>query len=455
MDKIKENVKKFAPDSIVANAGVNNPLTSVGFNYDLLEKNGGFYVGRNYKDFGFSMEVNDLYNNLNADQCFTVGLPKSYKQLNDLFINETNFVNKILKFSPVSGSITGCANNKETSMCVNGDVRVKYLFEVGLSACWTFNNEIVKEFLNDNKSFKKLLVNSDETLQDFFNKKNTPGPEAAPIDSNQTNRDMIAQRIENNILDPNYKKAYEDTLKIDKRAENEKREHLNDNRNKENNYEYENQAYKYVNFQIDSNTNLFFTKHSITAKLYDSNNDQLLASETRKFFELSSHSKNAIHAAKSHLTSALLNNLFSDSSNQIRIGEISKKLVIVTGEGFLKSYMDEKILKNLNSPLSNSLAGGLVDAGFAILHGHADNAIRTGFVSTANRLTQNLIHLPLSYSSSRFVSTSDLFGRNLISVDSSRHNLNMKLVSDASVGIHYEKAYTVFKNSDGNFLFIN
>lgn len=456
MEKIKENLKKFAPDSIVVTAGVNNPLTSVGFDYDVYQRDANFYLERGYKNFGFSMEFgkDDV-----ATQCFTIGLPNSFKSINELFMNETTFVNKIIKFMPVSGSITGCANKTETNMCVNADYHLKYIIEMGLSACWTFSNQDLKKFLDKYMTLKDLsLDNSNETLYDVVNKNTSP-----PQPDSMTSADINSQMSHDKIPDSNYNEKVNsdssktDTKKTSDSEHSKKRVAKETLKSDENNYQNDNQfqtnqAYQYVNVQVDSSSNPFFTEHAVTAKLYDSSN-HLVASETQKLYELSNHSKNAIYAAQSYLTSALLNNVFSSNYNRIPMGEIAKTLLLTGGEAFARSYIDEQVLSHLNSPLSKSLAGGLVDVGFAIAHGNAENAVRVGFESTANRLMQELTQLPLSYSTSRFVSTNDLFGGNLISVDSTRHNLNMALGKGASAGLHFEKSLTQYKNSNGNLLF--
>ena len=453
MEKFKENVKKFAPDSIIVTAGVNNPYTSVGFGYDLFEKDTSFYVGRGYKNFGFSEEFG---RNGVAAQCYTIVLPKSFKSINDLFMKETTFVNKYLKFVPLSGSITGCTNNTETNVCVNADYNVKYLLEMGISACWTFSNQNFKQFLDKYMTLKDLSLNNNETLYDVVNKNTSSQPDL--IASGEINTQMSHDKIP----DSGYKeKTNSESSKIDnKKTSNsehskqrgEKETVKSDENSYQNDNHYQtNQAYQHVNVQIDSNSNPFFTEHAITAKLYDSSN-QLVASETQKLYELSNHSKNGIYAAQNNLTSALINNVFSSSNNQIPMGKIAKTAFLTGGEAFARSYIDEQVLSHLNSPLSKSLASGLVDVGFAIVHGNAENAVRVGFESTANRLMQQFTQLPLSYSTSRFVSTNDLFGGNLISVDSTRNNLNMALGKGASIGLHFEETLTQYKNSNGNLL---
>lgn len=455
MEKIKENVKKFAPDSIVVTAGVNNPFTSVGFGYDLFENDASFYVRRDYKNFGFSEEFGK---DGVAAQCYTIGLPKSFKSINDLFINETTFLNKYLKFVPVSGSITGCTNNTETNICVNADYDIKYLFEMGLSACWTFNNKNFKEFLDKHMTLKDLSLNNNETLYDVVNKNTSSQPDLIE------NGEINTQMSHDNIPDSDYKeKTNSESSKIDnKKPSNsehskqraEKETVKSDENSYQNDNQYQtNQAYQHVNVEINSNSNPFFTEHAITAKLYDSSN-QLVASETQKLYELSNHSKNGIYAVRNYLTSALINNVFSSSINRTPMGEIAKIALLTGGEAFARSYIDEQVLSHLNSPLSKSLAGGLVDVGFAIVHGNAQNAVRVGFESTANRVMQQFTQLPLSYSTSRFVSTNDLFGGNVnvLSVDSTRYNLNMALGKGASIGVHFEEALTQYKNSNGNLL---
>lgn len=450
MENNKENINTFKPDSVAINVGVNNPLTSVGFGYDILQKDFSWYVERGR----FSMEIDNLQSRFktldDVDLCYTIGLPKSFKKLNDIFINETTFMNKILKYAPLGVSITGCTNRTETNMCVNVDFRIKYLLEIGLSPCKTFDNQDMKEFLNEYKFLKNLLVNSDGTIYDIIDK-----------NTSQKSSKIITHTIQkkDNLLD--YKAAHhDDSLKREVKSVHKKRVDLDEgkkqksekNNNKNDNHFQANQAYQYFNFQIDSNSNPFFTEHAIIANLYNTSNGELIASETRKIFELSSQSKNAIYAAQNYLASALLNNAFSSSDNRISVDEVSKNLLKIGAETFARSYIEKHLLDNLNSPLSKSVAGGLVDVGFATIHGNAENAVRVGFTSTANRLMEQLTQLPLSFSTSRFISTNDLFRSNLISIDSSRQNFNMAFGKGALVGIHFEKAFTNYKNSDGNLL---
>ena len=452
MEKIKENVK-FAPDSIVVSAGVNNPYTSVGFGYGIFEKDTSFYVGRSYKNFGFSEEFGK---DGVAAQCYTIGLPKSFKYINDWFMKETTFVNKYLKL--LSGSITGCTNNTETNVCVNVDYNIKYLLEMGISACWTFSNQNFKQFLNKYMTLKDLSLNNNETLYDVVNKNTSSQSDL--IASGEINTQMSHDKIP----DSGYKeKTNSESSKIDnKKSSNsehskqraEKETVKSDENIYQNDNQYQtNQAYQHVNVQINSNSNPFFTEHAITAKLYDSSN-QLVASETQKLYELSNHSKNGIYAVRNYLTSALINNVFSSSINRIPMSEIAKIALLTGGEAFARSYIDEQVLSHLNSPLSKYLASGLVDVSFAIVYGNAENAVRVGFESTANRLMQQFTQLPLSYSTSRFVSTNDLFGGNVnvLSVDSTRYNLNMALGKGVSIGVHFEEALTQYKNSNGNLL---